>query len=197
MNSFKHPLSIYVTCTTKLVLATNITPTKIVTWWILDLGKSLKTNWNVLFFQTFWETSHSLHFPIPKSPPFSKGKPLRFPVKSSTSGVCFKRSQPAMDANSSSVQGSGAWRRWWNFFPKDHRGPSFRGAKWMGVGVPKTATPLGFKHHPLEGVGSYFENQWYRIPKYRFIQVHSPWKMEDWVINLGLVEFSEKKNRVN
>ena len=31
-------------------------------------------------------------------------------------------------------------------------GPSLRGAKWMGVGVP-LSNPLGFKHHPLEGAG--------------------------------------------
>ena len=33
-------------------------------------------------------------------------------------------------------------------------GPSFRGAKWMGVGVPFFAAPLGFKHFPLEGAGT-------------------------------------------
>ena len=38
-----------------------------------------------------------------------------------------------------------------------------RGAKWMGVGVP-LSNPLGFKHHPLEGAGSWlvalFSNFW-------------------------------------
>ena len=33
-------------------------------------------------------------------------------------------------------------------------GPSFRGAKWMGVGVPLNNS-LGFKHHPLEGAGMF------------------------------------------
>ena len=65
-------------------------------------------------------------------------------------------------------------------------GPSFRGAKWMGVGVPFFATPKrDFSHHPLEGPGIL---SWY------FFYLHTVWTSDLMILFFFLtVDFLDNK----